>query len=242
MSRAARAPESRRPRATRSSARCSSSLALAPSPRTSRSRGPASRCGTGTTTTSARGASPQGLGYSDDLTVDGASRLAPVVPLPRRLQRASSRSSTGVLGAGHAVAALANALVGAALAVVTWALARARPLAAARARRRAPRRAPPGAHPLRRARDERAARRARSRSSRSSLAVALAAAPRARRSARSCSASAALVRPQALLCAPLLALVVARRDGRALARRCASPRVRASRSCRSCRGPPATAA
>ena len=55
---------------------------------------------------------------------------------------------------------------------------------------------------------------------------------------------AALVRPQALLCAPFLAGVVAERAGAsgALARRRRRRVALASRSCPCCRGPRATAA
>ena len=65
----------------------------------------------------------QGLGYSDDLTIDGQLVWHPWAHYPVGYS-ALLAAFYRVFGAGHAVAAVANALVGAALAVVTWALAR----------------------------------------------------------------------------------------------------------------------
>ncbi len=64
-----------------------------------------------------------GLGYSDDRTVDGRVLWHPWCHYPVGYS-AFLALFYRVLGASHAVAAVANALVGAALAVVTWALAR----------------------------------------------------------------------------------------------------------------------
>jgi len=65
----------------------------------------------------------QGLGYSDDLTIDGHLVWHPWAHYPVGYS-AFLAAFYRVFGASHAVAAVANALVGAALAVVTWALAR----------------------------------------------------------------------------------------------------------------------
>jgi hypothetical protein len=65
----------------------------------------------------------QGLGYSDDLTIDGHLMWHPWAHYPVGYS-AFLAAFYRVFGASHAVAAVANALVGAALAVVTWALAR----------------------------------------------------------------------------------------------------------------------
>ena len=76
--------------------------------------GRASRCGTGTTTTSARGASPRA---SATPTIAGrtASSVAPVVSLPRRLQRVPRLRSTASSGRGLRVAAVFDACRGRAL-------------------------------------------------------------------------------------------------------------------------------
>jgi hypothetical protein len=65
----------------------------------------------------------QGLGYSDDLTVDGHLVWHPWCHYPVGYS-AFLAAFYRLFSASHAVAAVANALVGAALAVVTWALAR----------------------------------------------------------------------------------------------------------------------
>jgi hypothetical protein len=65
----------------------------------------------------------QGMGYSDDLTVDGIVKWHPWCHYPVGYS-AMLAGFYRVFGASHAVAAVANALVGATLAVVTWALAR----------------------------------------------------------------------------------------------------------------------
>jgi hypothetical protein len=64
-----------------------------------------------------------GLGYSDDRIVDGQLLWHPWCHYPVGYS-AFLALFYRLLGAGHAVAAVANALTGAALAVVTWALAR----------------------------------------------------------------------------------------------------------------------
>jgi hypothetical protein len=73
-----------------------------------------------------------GLGYSDDRSVAGLSMWHPWCHYPVGYS-AFLAAFYRVFGASHAVAGVANALVGAALAVVTWALAR-RGLSLARAR------------------------------------------------------------------------------------------------------------
>jgi hypothetical protein len=65
----------------------------------------------------------QGLGYSDDITVGGQLVWHPWCHYPVGYS-AMLAGFYRLFGASHAVAAVANALVGAALAVVTWALAR----------------------------------------------------------------------------------------------------------------------
>jgi hypothetical protein len=65
----------------------------------------------------------QGLGYSDDLTIGGRLVWHPWCHYPVGYS-AFLALFYRLFGAGHAVAAVGNALVGAALAVVTWALAR----------------------------------------------------------------------------------------------------------------------
>ena len=195
-------------------------VALVPRASASRSRGRASRCGTGTTTTSARGASPRGSATPTTSRVAGHLVWHPWCHYPVGYS-AFLALFYRVLGASHAVAAVANALVGAALAVVTWALAR-HALSRARARVAGLIVAlHPGLDPLRGARDDRAARGAAHARSRSGWPCAT----RGRGEGSSLGALvlgvAALVRPQALLCAPFLALVLidagARRRGCAAA-------------------------
>jgi hypothetical protein len=65
----------------------------------------------------------EGHGYSDDLTIGGRLVWHPWCHYPVGYS-AFLASFYRLFGDGHAVAAAANALVGAALAVVTWALAR----------------------------------------------------------------------------------------------------------------------
>jgi 4-amino-4-deoxy-L-arabinose transferase-like glycosyltransferase len=65
----------------------------------------------------------EGLGYSDDRSVDGHLVWHPWCHYPVGYS-AFLAAFYRVLGASHSVAAVANALVGAALAVVTWMLAR----------------------------------------------------------------------------------------------------------------------
>ena len=139
-----------------------------------------------------------------------------------------------VFGATHAVAAVANALTGAALALSSPGARAPRAVDPARARSRALLVAlASGPHPLRGAGDERAPRRA----AHARRVLARRARPRGPRGAR-CSGAlvlglAALVRPQALLCAPFLALARPPRRGRARARRLrASPRRRVRRRAR----------
>jgi 4-amino-4-deoxy-L-arabinose transferase-like glycosyltransferase len=74
----------------------------------------------------------EGLGYSDDLTINGALVWHPWCHYPVGYS-AFLAVFYRLFGAGHAVAAVANALVGACLAVATWALAR-RALSPLRAR------------------------------------------------------------------------------------------------------------
>ncbi len=64
----------------------------------------------------------QGLGYSDDLSIGGQLVWHPWCHYPVGYS-AFLAAFYRVFGASHAVAAVANALVGASLAVVTWALA-----------------------------------------------------------------------------------------------------------------------
>lgn len=73
-----------------------------------------------------------GLGYSDDRSIGGALVWHPWCHYPVGYS-AFLAACYRVFGASHAVAGVANALVGAALAVVTWALAR-HALSPARAR------------------------------------------------------------------------------------------------------------
>jgi 4-amino-4-deoxy-L-arabinose transferase-like glycosyltransferase len=65
----------------------------------------------------------QGLGYSDDLTIAGQVVWHPWCHYPVGYS-AFLAAFYRLFGASHAAAAVANALTGAALAVVTWALAR----------------------------------------------------------------------------------------------------------------------
>jgi hypothetical protein len=65
----------------------------------------------------------QGLGYSDDIALNGQMVWHPWCHYPVGYS-ALLATFYRLFGASHAVAAVANALVGAALAVVTWALAR----------------------------------------------------------------------------------------------------------------------
>ena len=65
----------------------------------------------------------EGLGYSDDRSIDGHLVWHPWCHYPVGYS-AFLGAFYRVLGSGHSVAAVANALVGAALAVVTWLLAR----------------------------------------------------------------------------------------------------------------------
>jgi hypothetical protein len=65
----------------------------------------------------------EGLGYSDDRSVDGRLVWHPWCHYPVGYS-AFLAAFYRVLGSSHAVAGVANALVGAALAVATWALAR----------------------------------------------------------------------------------------------------------------------
>ncbi|MDP9149387.1 MAG: glycosyltransferase family 39 protein [Myxococcota bacterium] len=74
----------------------------------------------------------EGFGYSDDRAVDGSLIWHPWCHYPVGYS-AFLAAFYRAFGAGRAVAGVANALVGAALAVVTWALAR-RGLSATRAR------------------------------------------------------------------------------------------------------------
>jgi hypothetical protein len=74
----------------------------------------------------------QGMGYSDDITVAGQLVWHPWCHYPVGYS-AMLAGFYRLFGASHSVAAVANALVGAALAVVTWALAR-RALSSFRAR------------------------------------------------------------------------------------------------------------
>jgi hypothetical protein len=74
----------------------------------------------------------EGFGYSDDRSVDGHLVWHPWCHYPVGYS-AFLAAFYRVLGASHSVAAVANALVGAALAVVTWMLAR-HALSGARAR------------------------------------------------------------------------------------------------------------
>jgi 4-amino-4-deoxy-L-arabinose transferase-like glycosyltransferase len=64
----------------------------------------------------------RGQGYSDDLAVDGVLRWHPWCHYPVGYSAALS-AFYRLLGPSHATAAVANSLIGAALAVVTWALA-----------------------------------------------------------------------------------------------------------------------
>ena len=75
----------------------------------------------------------EGHGYSDDLVLDGVTRWHPWCHYPVGYSGLLAVFYR-LLGASHATAAVANALIGAALPVVTWALARhALPLRRARA-------------------------------------------------------------------------------------------------------------
>ncbi len=65
----------------------------------------------------------QGLGYSDDITIAGQLVWHPWCHYPVGYS-AMLAGFYRLFGSSHAVAAVANSLVGAALAVVTWALAR----------------------------------------------------------------------------------------------------------------------
>ena len=156
----------------------------------------------------------QGLGYSDDRSVGGLLVWHPWFHYPVGYS-AFLAAFYRVFGADHAIAAVANALVGAALAVVTWALAR-HAMHEARPRGGLDRGPASGPGPLCGARDERApgrpphadrllaggARRpAQARDRR----------PRARPRRRGARAT-----PRAPLCAPFLALVAPRRDVRSL--------------------------
>ena len=187
-----------------------------------------------------------GLGYSDDVVVDGGAGLAPVVPLPRRLQRVP-RCLLPRLRRRPAVAPVVNALAGALLALVTWLLARDALDGRARAAGLLVA-LYPGlilysalvmTEPLA-----------------ALLTLPRSGSPSATRSRAACSLGAlvlgvaALVRPQALLCAPFLAMLVPRTPERHAAhsrprrrrRIAASSSCACSRSSRSCRGPRATAA
>jgi 4-amino-4-deoxy-L-arabinose transferase-like glycosyltransferase len=165
-----------------------------------------------------------GMGYSDDLTVAGHLVWHPWCHYPVGYSAALALFYR-LFGARQAVAGVANALIGAALAVVTWALAR-HALSTARARIAGLLVAlHPGlilyaalvmSEPL------------------AALLTLLAFWAAVRRSGwRGLVAGAlllgiaALVRPQALLCAPLLACVVPARSGQS--RTVASPPVRLRR-------------
>ena len=134
-------------------------LALVPRALRRRSRGRASRCGTGTTTTSARDASPRGSATRTTASSPAGSSGTRGATTRSATAR-SSRSSTASSARTTPSPPSPTRFTGASLAVVTWALARYA-LSPWRARGGgAHRRASSGAHPLRGARDDRAARRA----------------------------------------------------------------------------------
>ena len=193
------------------------------------------------------------------LSARGASRRASGTPTTSRSRRRpvgtrgattpsatarSSRSSTASSGEGPRVAPVVDALDGRRARRGDVGARAARALRDAGARRRAPRRAAPGAHSLRGARDDRAAGRARHAREPSGSPCATRARCAASCSARSCLGVAALVRPQALLCAPFLGLVMPGVSSRSVARarRRHGARLRARARTRPARGRRATAA
>ena len=173
-----------------------------------------------------------GLGYSDDRAVGGRARVASVVPLPGRLQRLPRRSSTASSARVTPSPPWPTRSTGAALAVVTWALAR-HALSTGRARAAG---LLVALHPgliLYAALVMTEPLAALLTLAAFWLAVRDAAADaRARCSARSSWAWRALVRPQALLCAPFLARP--RRRALATARGRRRGRAARSRSCPCC--------
>ena len=104
-----------RPGALRSRARAARS--------SSRFAGAASPCGTATTTTSLRAESLPASG-TPTISSSGGTPCGTRGATTRSATARSSRSSTASSGPSHAVAAVVDSLTGAALAVVTWLLAR----------------------------------------------------------------------------------------------------------------------